>query len=224
MKAFNLPLVLALAVAGCDSGKPVEAASTDCKAIVSALERLACFDQAAGTPPLPVEALRQPGHPPAVVEPEIIGLLKENEADREPSQAGVKLLRAPDTLPGQKRIAITAPSTRGIATEPYLAISCLANISRLQLISRAPVDVNRMNIRLLLDNRPLGDARPWQVLEDGKIVDAGRGLVAIEQLRQMSQPASQIWVESDYAPFDGVRFDVSGLHAQILAQREACHW
>ncbi|MDF6002620.1 type VI secretion system-associated protein TagO [Pseudomonas aeruginosa] len=158
-----------------------------------------------------------------MVEPEIIELLKENEADRAPSQAGVKLLLAPDTLPSQKKVVITAPSVRGTAAEPYLAISCLANISRLQLISRVPIDVNRTNIRLLLDNRPLGDARPWQVLEDGKVVDAGRGLVAIEQLRLMARPGSQIWVESDYAPFDGIRFDVSELHAQIATQREACH-
>lgn len=223
MKALNLPLVLALAIAVCDTGKPVKAAQTDCTSIVSALERLACFDQAAGTPPLPVELLQQPALP-VVIEPEIIALLKENEADRGPSQEGAKLLLVPDTLPGQKKVVITAPSARDAAEGPYLAISCLANISRLQLISRAPIDVNRMKIRLLLDNRPLGNARPWQVLEDGRVVDAGRGLVAIEQLRLMARPAGQIWVESDYAPFDGIHFDVSDLHTQIATQREACHW
>lgn len=122
------------------------------------------------------------------------------------------------------KVVISTPAEGKTDAEPFLAISCLSNISRLQLVARAPMEVNRMNIRLLLDNRPLSTARPWQVLEDGKVVDAGRGLVAIEQLRLMLQPSSRLRVESNYAPFDGLVFDVAGLHSLLASQREACHW
>jgi type VI secretion system protein VasI len=81
-----------------------------------------------------------------------------------------------------------------------------------------------MNIRLLLDGRPLGDARPWQVLDDGQVVDAGRGLVAIDQLRQLAQAGSQLRIESDSAQVDGLKFEASDLHRLITQQRKACHW
>ncbi|HBN9879255.1 TPA: type VI secretion system-associated protein TagO [Pseudomonas aeruginosa] len=215
---------MGLAIAGCDSGQPASAASPDCTTIVSALERLACFDRTAGTPPTPMLVRQAVSAAPTVSEPEIVVLLRENEGKRGPEGADVLMLRTADSVPGQQKVVISAPAAGGTATEPYLGISCLSNISRLQLIARAPIEVNRMNIRLLLDNRPLSATRPWQVLEDGRVVDAGRGLVAIEQLRLMTQPAERLWVESDYAPFDGVSFDVSSLHSLMASQREACHW
>ena len=84
--------------------------------------------------------------------------------------------------------------------------------------------VHYTTLRLVLDGRPIAAARPWQVLEDGTVIDAGRGLVAIEQLRHLTRPARTLRIESDYRPFDGMQFDARALSEQIAEQREACHW
>ncbi|WP_025809805.1 type VI secretion system-associated protein VasI [Pseudomonas chlororaphis] len=227
MKLLSLTLLSAVALIGCDTGGKAVAAGPDCTKIVSALERLACFDAAAGTPPAPPAA--QPPAPPPAVEPatrapDITVLVHASEANRSRDQTASILTRSEDALPGQYKVVISAPALGGVAPHPYLAISCLSNISRLQLLTAEPLPVNRVRIRLLLDGRPITDARPWQVLEDGTVTDAGRGLVAIEQLRHLTRPGQQLEIESDHSPLDGLRFDASALSGQMAQQREVCHW
>lgn len=227
MKVFMLTLLCALACAGCDSGHCAVLSSRDCTVIVSPLQRLACFDSQLGTVPMDVPMI--PVQPLAESEPAlqvvpIKALVKSNEAQRNPEEAGVRLMRSADALPGQSKVVISAPALEGEEPRPVLAISCLSNISRLQLLTARPLEINHAHLRLLLDGRPITDSRPWLVVEDGSVTDAGRGLAAIELLRHFTRPAQRLLVESDHAPFDGLAFDVSRLHVLMLQQREACHW
>jgi len=251
MRASNAMLILLLAAAGCGAREERAAAASPCTTIVSAVERLACFDAAAGTPPAPVAAalaassvapaMPSPSAPApaapataqvrtrgaanaAVPVPAITGLVRRNEASRQGDDHRFRLARDEDAQPGQPQVVISAPALGGGTQQPILVVSCLSNISRLQLLTARPLDGNQMRIRLLLDGRPLSAARPWQVLETGDIVDAGRGLVAIELLRQLGGAGARLQVESDHAPLDGLAFDATGLHEQIAQQREACHW
>lgn len=229
MKLLSLTLLSAVALIGCDTGGKAVAAGPDCTRIVSALERLACFDAAAGTPPAPPATQPTSPPPPVTVEPamkapDITVLVHASEANRGPDQTASILMRSEDALPGQYKVVISAPALGGRAPHPYLAISCLSNISRLQLLTAEPLPVNRVRIRLLLDGHPITDSRPWQVLEDGTVTDAGRGLVAIEQLRHLTRPGQQLQIESDHSPLDGLRFDASALSGQMARQREVCHW
>ncbi len=226
MKLLSLTLLSAAALIGCDASGPA-AAGPDCTRIISPVERLACFDAKAGTPPVP--PAMQPSAPPVAVEPavkapDITVLVHSNEAGRRSEQTASMISRSKDDLPGQDKVVISAPALGGSAPSPYLAISCLSNISRLQLLTAEPLPVNRVSIRLLLDGRPISPTRPWQVLEDGTVTDAGRGLVAIEQLRYLVRPGQLLQLESDHSPFDGLRFDASALAGQMSQQREACHW
>lgn len=228
MKPFAGLLLAVMVLAGCDASKEVAAAGPDCTSIVSAIKRLACFDAIAGTPPqLPelapvVAPAIEPDLPVHV--PDIVSLVRRNESRRKDEQTGMLLLRVADALPGRSSVVISAPALGGAAPRPLLAISCLQNISRLQLLTEQPVEVNHLNIRILLDGRPISPSRPWQVLEDGSVTDVGRGLVAIEQLRYLTRPVQQLQLESDHAPFDGLSFDVTALHELMRQQREACHW
>lgn len=227
MKLLSLTLLSAATLIGCDTGGTAAAAGPDCTRIISPVERLACFDAKAGTPPIPPE-MRPLAPPvavaPAMKTPDITVLVHANETGRQPEQTASMLSRSEDDLPGQDKVVISAPALGGAAPRPYLAISCLSNISRLQLLTAEPLPVNRVSIRLLLDGRPISSARPWQVLEDGTVTDAGRGLIAIEQLRHLVHPGQQLQLESDHSPFDGLRFDASALAGQMSQQREACHW
>ncbi|WP_454724747.1 MULTISPECIES: type VI secretion system-associated protein VasI [Cupriavidus] len=227
------PWLAAAVLAGCDAGGKAAPAGRACTAIVPAAERLACFDAAAGTPPAPPRPAPPavapapapasvPAAPPPV--PDIVTLVRGNEARRRPGQTAMLSLRAEDAVPGQSKVVISAQALGGAEPRPYLAISCLQNISRLQLLTARPLAVNRVSIRLLLDGRAVSDSRPWQVLEDGTVTDAGRGLVAVAQLRPLTRPAQRLQVESDHAPFDGLVFDATALHTLMAQQREACHW
>jgi len=242
MKPFwALLLVAAVLVAGYAATDAV-AAGRRCTTIVSAIERLACFDAEAGTPPTANAessasaadaAAADAAAAGAVVAaapfelvrvPDIVGLVQRNESRRKADDAGVLLLRVGDAIPGQDKVVISAPALAGSEPRPLLAISCLQNISRLQLITAEPLDVSRVSIRVLLDGRPISGRRPWQVLDDGTVTDAGRGLVAIEQLRHLTRASQQIQLESDHASFDGLSFDTAALDALMVQQREACHW
>lgn len=236
MKSISLALLFAAALAGCDGEHPAVAANNDCTTIVLPQERLACFDAKAGTlapPPSPPAALQAktpaaaptPAATPATAKrPDITDLVQANEAKRRADDTGLLLMRTPEKLPGQDKVVISAPALGGSAPAPTLAISCLQNISRLQLLTADALPFNRANLRLLLDGRPVSASQPWQVLDDGTVTDAGRGLVAIEQLHHLTQPAQRLRIESDQAPFDGLVFDVSRLHELLVQQREACHW
>jgi len=227
MKLQSLAMASALGLSGCDAGHEATAASQYCTQIVSSFERLACFDAAAGTPPSPPRASSAVATSVVAPDdrtPEIVVLVRANEADRRNEQTASLISRSTDVLPGQEKVVISSPALGGASPRPYLAISCLSNISRLQLLTPEPLPVNRVSIRFLLDGRPITAARPWQVLEDGTVTDAGRGLVAIEQLRHLTRPGQLLQVESDHGPIDGLRFDASVLADQMVQQREACRW
>ncbi|AOL09418.1 hypothetical protein WI95_32790 [Burkholderia contaminans] len=154
----------------------------------------------------------------------MVELVRLNEAKRDAGETGFRLSRTEEAVPGRWSVVMSAPALGGAASPPVLTISCLSNISRLQLLGSQPIAPNRMNIRLLLDGQPISASVPWQVLEDGTVVDAGRGLVAIEQLRYLVKAGGRLQVESDYAPFSGLLFDATNLHNLMKQQREACHW
>ncbi len=226
MKSFGALLLAATVFAGCAAASGAMASGRHCKTIVSAIERLACFDAQAGTPPAAAAGTEAPviALPELARVPDIVGLVQRNESRRKADHFSMLLLRLDDAIPGQHKVVISAPAREGSAAPPLLAISCLQNISRLQLITAQPLDVNRVHIRLLLDGRQISTSRPWQVVDDGTVTDAGRGLVAIEQLRHLTRPAQQVQLESDHAMFDGLSFDAAALHELMAQQREACHW
>ncbi|MOA41014.1 hypothetical protein D3C78_1629380 [compost metagenome] len=55
------------------------------------------------------------------------------------------------------------------------------------------------------------------------MLDAGRGLPAIEQIRKLIG-AQRIEVVSDYGEVDGLTFDAQGLDPLISRARSTCRW
>ncbi|MDD2026862.1 type VI secretion system-associated protein TagO [Pseudomonas putida] len=98
----------------------------------------------------------------------------------------------------------------------------MQNISRLQLVTAQPVDASRVQVRLL-GERGATVPTPWQVMENGQVLDAGRGLPGIEQIRQLIG-AHRIHVESDNPAVDGLVFDAQGLDPLIDEARKTCRW
>lgn len=229
MKSSSTFLLLMLAATTCRADPSPIPSASDCTAIVSGLQRLACFDRVAGTPPDPAPA----GDAPLVHVSEAISgvrqatdlasMIRRNEAMRRQGDYSFLISRKEDATPGQTQVFISAPALDGATPSVHLAISCIANISRLQLLLPASADRNQIRMRLYMDERPLSASRTWQVMEPGNVVDAGRGLVAIDLLRQFAS-GGRLRIESDYAAVHGLMFDAAGLTGLVAAQREACHW
>ncbi|WP_256590589.1 type VI secretion system-associated protein VasI [Pseudomonas sp. LB-090624] len=185
----------------------------DCPRIASNIERLACFDQAAGTPGYTQN--RQQWSAPEQDSPTVRRVLA-HEAERNPEDLTFRLAREYEGL------MISAPAVASDAPHPYLVISCVQNISRLQLVTAQPIDAGRVTVRLQGD-RGATVPTAWQVTENGQVLDGGRGLPGIEQIKQLTG-AHRIQVQSDNPSIDGLVFDAQGLDPLIGEARKACRW
>ncbi|AVF56053.1 type VI secretion system-associated protein TagO [Pseudomonas fulva] len=184
----------------------------DCSRIVSNVERLACFDESAGTP---AHLVAVHWSAPEQDSPTVRRVLT-HEAGRNSDDLTFRLTREDEGL------TISAPAVASAVPHPYLVISCLQNISRLQLIAAQPVDAGRVAMRLL-GERGATALTPWQVTENGQVLDAGRGLPGIGQIKQLIG-AHRIQVQSDNPSIDGLVFDAQGLDPLIDEARKLCRW
>ncbi|WP_321866326.1 type VI secretion system-associated protein TagO [Paraburkholderia tropica] len=233
-------LAALLFIAGCHPRQENPAAATNpiaaCTVIVSPMQRLACFDAVAGTPAGLARLTAEPataGSPSIAASaaaevqsesaPAVAELVRRNEASRTGDSSQFVMSRWPDGDQGRLQVVISAPAIGSGAQGPWLAISCKSGITRLQFLSSESLLDNRIRIRLSMDGRSLSDATIWQVLESGNVIDAGRGLVAIELLRRIGNGA-RLRIESSYPALDGQEFDATRLKALIDEEREACHW
>ncbi|WP_145187655.1 type VI secretion system-associated protein VasI [Pseudomonas sp. URMO17WK12:I11] len=184
----------------------------DCPRIVSNLERLACFDSFAGTPAhrVPVQWSAPEQDSPT------LRRVMAQEAERAPDDLTFRLRSE------EHGLMIAAPAIASVAPHPYLVISCVQNISRLQLVTARPIDAGRVTVRLQ-GKRGATVPTLWQVTENGQVLDAGRGLPGIEQIKQLIG-AHRIQVESDNPTVDGLIFDAQGLDPLIDEARKTCRW
>lgn len=202
-----------------------------CTLVASSLARLTCFDTAAGTPLPGASVTGAPGlSRPAFVSggsaaaPEIVGLMQANEAARKAENSGFLISESAERDDAkQQRVIISAPALGALPPRPYLVVSCLSNISRLQLVLGTPIAQNIVQVHLLLDDHSLSAAAPWQVLNQGLIVDAGRGVPGIDTIRHLASGA-RLHIQSDEQQLDGLVFDAGELGPLIAQQRKACHW
>ncbi|WP_449432107.1 type VI secretion system-associated protein VasI [Pseudomonas putida] len=184
----------------------------DCSQIVSNLERLACFDKSAGTPAR-LEWVEWSA--PEQDSPTLRRVLA-HEAGRGAQDLTFRISTEDQGL------LISAPAIASVAPHTYLVISCVQNISRLQLVTGHPIDTGRVKVRLQ-GERGATVSTPWQVMENGQVLDAGRGLPGIEQIKQLIG-AQRIQVASDNQAIDGLMFDAQGLDPLIEKARKTCRW
>lgn len=225
-KLFVCLYIASLSLIGyAQSSNSIDASLEDklhsCTQIPSSLQRLACFDEVAGTPAFS-DHTESPVQSTQTRYSRIMQLVLENEKSRPPES--VQFILSETTEPdGGKQIIITAPAQDAVEGKVYLAISCIYNITRLQIVSEKPVAASTINIKLLLDDKAVSGNTTWQVLYGGEVVDAGRGLPAIDLIRRLLG-GQRLRVQADYAPLQELTFDTSNLAEMIMQERTACHW
>ncbi|MDH4552150.1 type VI secretion system-associated protein TagO [Pseudomonas sp. BN607] len=189
----------------------------DCPRIMSNVARLACFDEAANTP---AHATPRQWSAPEQDAPSVLRVLA-NESARKPDDLTF-LASAREAEGRLQGLVISAPAIASTEPRAYLAISCIQSISRLQLITARPLDARRVQVQLQ-GMEVSTAATPWQVMENGRVLDAGRGLPAIEQIKKLLG-TRRIQLFSDHPEVDGLMFDAQGLDVLIGRVRSACRW
>jgi type VI secretion system protein VasI len=216
---LGLALSVLLFSAGplCASGT-VGSGLLGCARVASGGERLACYDRLAAS-----EVARETASPEAGPVTDTVLAVAANERARASADARFRMAQTPSSIVEGSRVLMSAPALGAERPKPLMTVACVDRITRLQLIVHPPVAPAQVQVALFLDGAPLGTAQQWQVLEGGRVIDAGRGLPAIDLLRRV-KGGGELRVQSDFSAIDGLRFDATGLTELIAAQRKACRW
>lgn len=189
-----------------------------CARIGSGVPRLDCFDNLAsrstGVRPAPVGA--------GTVSNSLLAVAA-NERGRAADDMGFRMTQPAGSVVDGSRVFISAPAKDATRPKPLLVIACIDRITRLQLVVHPPLALSQAQLSLSLDGRPLATNQSWQVLEGGRVLDAGRGLPAIDVLRRVNA-GGELRVQSDLPAIDGLRFDTTNLPDLLAVQRKACRW
>ncbi|AGH81620.1 hypothetical protein PCNPT3_08410 [Psychromonas sp. CNPT3] len=103
---------------------------------------------------------------------------------------------------------------------PILMLSCLDNISRVEIV--LPKAIKSARIGITIPGNP-ALTQIWSSDNSGFIIRSGRGLTAIEIMKTMLDN-TQLVFRSNSAEIDGLYFDTKDLSQSIKPLRKACRW
>ncbi|PRY64288.1 type VI secretion system protein VasI [Vreelandella songnenensis] len=141
--------------------------------------------------------------------------IERQEAARPDENVGLIAQEAGDS------VLISVPALGTTPPRPIMVMACERLITRFQLHLPTPISGARMDLRLTGGGRTV--QQQWRVRDGGRVVSGGRGLPAIDTLRQLLD-AEEVTLHSDVTGLDGLRFNVAGLRQEIAPLREACRW
>lgn len=130
--------------------------------------------------------------------------------------------RTPDSPPflrqsdeGRGSEMLTRPALRGAT----LAIGCVDSITHIRLRLDQPWSGEKVQVEL--DGQPSAGSQSWFIRDKGMLLEYGRGLPAIEELKR--------WIghrELQVKAANGalLRVDLSGLKEALLPLRQQCRW
>lgn len=177
-----------------------------CTGETSRLERLACYDALFQAD----ERLRFTTELPALWH-----AIEAHESRREADDIGLLVSEA------HGDVLLSAPALGAVPPRPLLVMACEMSITHVQLHLPQALDVPRVKLTLWAGGRGLEQA--WRVRDAGRVLSGGRGLPAIDTLRQLLD-ADELVLGSEHASLDGLRFDTTELRQRIQPLRDACRW
>lgn len=195
----------------------------ECTTIKSSLKRLTCFDQYFKTP-FVIDNKKQISQTLRIKKSKVMQMAMRIEEQRTDELSG--LLRdemLEHELAGQQRIILTSPAIGSQPPRPLLIISCINNITRLQIGLHHPINKGWIEIALGLKNRKNQTSTSWRMTGTGEIIDAGRGIPSINLLKTMLGQ-NRVQIHSKDMALNGLTFDITGFTQQMKSFRLACHW
>lgn len=183
-----------------------------CRVISGRLERLACFDRVFQTPVDEVVIAPKQNVPPSwqramqAVAGSEAAMVLVTEGEGKGSNAWIALRALNRTTPFEHN------------AKPVLMVSCIDNLSRVELALPSSVEDARIQISV-------ANAQPEYLRSDdnGVLMSSARGIPAIEMMKSMArEPRLVLRSNSPFA--DGLQFDASELNDALSALRERCGW
>lgn len=197
-------LLLSLLLTSGTMAAPVEQAQWQaCRQESSPLVRLACYDALGSEAEPNVEQANTRSAPWQAI--------LRQEAGR--SEESAPFLLQQDESAGT--FQLTRPALRGAT----LAIACVNSITHLRI--RLDVPWSGDQVKVALDGQAVRDDRGWFIRDKGWLLEYGRGLPAIEDLKR--------WIghrELQVQAANGtlIRVDLSGLKEALQPVRQQCRW
>lgn len=186
-----------------------------CTQISSRLERLACFDRLFSTP---VSATNSAVPSATGTVPAEYKLALASEERR---QTGV------DFIPGHeagatRKLWLTAPAIGALPPRPVLMLSCIDDISRVELM--LPQKLSEGWIQLELRIQDGGEkTQRWMSDDSGHVLRSGRGLPAIRAMKAMLG-GEMIELRAPNENINGLQFDGRNLAEKLEPLRKQCRW
>lgn len=184
----------------------VEALS-QCRLESSQLIRLDCYDK-----------IMTSTTSPDLLNPSQMGRVwrqaMENELQRKDNSAGF-LVSLPED--GGLPVIMTIPALGMSPPRPVLMLSCIDNITRLQIAMPSKQEAG--SVMLSTDKTQF--TAEWFLRENGYVLESSRGLLGIDEIKRLLN-AEKLTVK--LANNERLSFNISGISQDIKPLRNACRW
>lgn len=193
----------------------------ECRQIGSKLDRLLCFDTVFVTPSATNIAQNEVQVAENDPHPKQWKRAFDNEALRQHERGFLlndSLANTPDDDPN---IWATAQAIGAIPPRPIMMLSCIDNISRVELIFADPINIRSASIAINTEQGT--SSQDWIVDNSGYILRTGRGLQAIVAMKAMLS-GKEFVLGSEHKWIDGLQFDTHQIHTSLKALRRECSW
>lgn len=182
-----------------------------CRREASPLVRLACYDA--------LGSAGEPAGESGAAKSTTWQAIWDQEQSRTPDSPPFLL----QSDPGRGSEILTRPALRGAT----LAIGCVDSITHIRLRLDSPWSGEKVQVEL--DGEPSSGAQSWFIRDQGLLLEYGRGLPAIEELKRwLGHRELQVRADNgtQARSANGVllRVDLSGLKEALAPLRQQCRW
>lgn len=180
-----------------------------CSEVDARLERLDCFDNVFNTSAPEIISLEE-------IKPEIWSRGIELEKNREVGnkKALVSTLSPKNDLD----VWVTLPSINNGKNSAILMMSCINNISRIDILLSEKIAQARINLYANSFK-----SMQWKTDDTGFILSSARGVFAISLMKEISL-LPELELRSDVKSINGLKFNTDGLSSILVPLRKRCQW
>ncbi len=188
----------------------------DCTTIQSPVMRLACFDEVFHTPKDTADTGTKMTAPPLII-PSSVSDILHLAGNQAVDNDNFRVSHDGETI----KIAVNSNSSGRFS--PVMFWGCMDNITHFQVALNQPINAKEVSVQLYdvaTDEQLMSDT--WQVLEGGYLLDIGRGLFAIANVKKMLNSANIRYEIGN--PRLRWYFNIDGLSTHIKPLRKSCGW
>lgn len=190
----------------------VKTALQACRQQSSPLPRLQCYDEAWH----PEIKVNEAGDRPDRYWLQITS----QETQRKPDDP-VLMLKEFNTEGVPRVVILTVPGNGNYPARAIFAISCIENITRMQIAFTTPQGKGDQVLKMFADGKEIASRWFWR--GSGYRLEASRGLQGIAEIQPLFG-AKALAISSGHPALDGLHFRIEGLKQALEPLRKACHW